>query len=548
MDVAEHLRTSISELAPEADRFLVAVSGGADSVALLRGLVELGVDVSVAHLDHALRPGSAEDARFVEGLAREWDLRFFCERVDVGAVASRRNWNVEDAGRRVRYAFLARAAKIAGADAILTGHTLDDQAETVLMQLLRGAAYLRGMAPVSRQVVRPLLDVTHRELVAYLRDVGQDWREDLSNAERRFFRAWLRHEVIPLLEDRFPSTTRRLGRHARVQRRASDHLRQATLALERSGGFEVAELIEAHPAVQHEAVRSLMVRAGVAPDFELIETVVSNLGRKEPFRVSLGPNVRLRLAYGRLELASQAEAREPRRVSSSAGLPDGVSPRALEHPDLVLRSRQPGDRMRLPGGSKSLARLMIDRKIPREERDGLLVLAAGDQVLWAEGIGAAAGYADGRALPSEDDRFMGRALEIARRAQSQGELPVGAVLTRGGEILAEGHNETESSGDPSAHAEVVAMRRAAERLGDWRLSDCTLYVTLEPCPMCAGAALISHLGRLVFAAPNNRDGALGTVADLRTAPWKRRLEVTGGVLEEEAAALLSRFFAERRSL
>lgn len=548
MDVEEHLRTRLDELAPQADRVLAAVSGGADSVALLRGLVGAGCDVVVAHLDHGLRPGSADDARFVTELAAKLGLETRVERVDVAAVARERGWNLEDAGRRVRYQFLTRSAREAAASAVLTGHTLDDQAETVLMQLLRGASYLVGMAPVNRQVVRPLLETYHEELTGYLRNIGQRWLEDPTNEDRLLLRAWLRHEVLPLLRGRYPSAAAQLGRHAFLQRDVADFIRGAAGLLLREEGFEQADLLRAHPAVRREAVRSLFDRAGVAPTADSIEKVVRHLGQEEPFRLSIGPGLALRLAYGRLEVARPAAAPEPRPVTSPSQLPEGVPAAVLDRPGLVLRGRRPGDRMRLAGGSKSLARVLMDRKVPREERDGLLVLASGSRILWAEGIGAATGVPSSPSpRPADaDDRFMERALELGRDAALKGELPVGAVVTRDGEILGEGHNETESSGDPTAHAELLAMRRAAEGLGDWRLSGCSLYVTLEPCPMCAGGALISHLDRVVYGAGNQRDGALGSVTDLRAPAWKRQLEVRGGVRQAEAAELLSRFFEERR--
>jgi tRNA(Arg) A34 adenosine deaminase TadA len=123
---------------------------------------------------------------------------------------------------------------------------------------------------------------------------------------------------------------------------------------------------------------------------------------------------------------------------------------------------------------------------------------------------------------------------------------VGAVVVRGERVIGRGRNRTEAERDPSAHAEVLALRAAAADQGDWRLAGATLVVTLEPCPMCLGAALQAHVGRIVFGARNVREGALGGVVDLSAAPWTRTLEVEGGVLERECAALLSRFFARRR--
>jgi tRNA(adenine34) deaminase len=148
---------------------------------------------------------------------------------------------------------------------------------------------------------------------------------------------------------------------------------------------------------------------------------------------------------------------------------------------------------------------------------------------------------------TRDLRLMRRALEEAARAAELGEVPVGAVVARGEEILATAHNEREITKDPTAHAELLALRRAAARTGSWRLTGCTLYTTLEPCPMCAGALHAARISRLVYAAPDPKAGAAGTLYDL---PADSRLNhtypYTRGILQSEAAALLRAFFEQRR--
>jgi tRNA(adenine34) deaminase len=150
--------------------------------------------------------------------------------------------------------------------------------------------------------------------------------------------------------------------------------------------------------------------------------------------------------------------------------------------------------------------------------------------------------------PSETDiAMMRRALLAAEEAAEKGEVPVGAVIARGGQPLAVAANEREATGDPTAHAELLAIRRASTATGGWRLTGCTLYATLEPCPMCAGAAQASRLSRLVYAAPDPKAGYAGT---LHNTPADSRLNhtliVEGGLLEESAAALLRDFFHNRR--
>ena len=148
----------------------------------------------------------------------------------------------------------------------------------------------------------------------------------------------------------------------------------------------------------------------------------------------------------------------------------------------------------------------------------------------------------------KDEAFMRRALRWARMGAAQGEVPVGAVLVaEDGEILAEGYNQPISLCDPTAHAEVLVLREAARRLGNYRLLGTTLYVTLEPCPMCAGALVYARVRRLVFGAYDPKAGACGSVYNIvNDERLNHRLEVRGGVLAEEAADLLKSFFRERR--
>lgn len=146
-----------------------------------------------------------------------------------------------------------------------------------------------------------------------------------------------------------------------------------------------------------------------------------------------------------------------------------------------------------------------------------------------------------------DTRFMSLALEEARLACEQGEVPVGAVLVKDGEVLARAHNERERTGDPTAHAEMLAIRQGAEKLQGRRLTGCTLYVTLEPCPMCAGAISMSQLDRVVFGAWDEKQGCCGSVYDLPQDPaFFHRAEVSGGLMEDACQDLLQRFFQARR--
>jgi tRNA(adenine34) deaminase len=146
-----------------------------------------------------------------------------------------------------------------------------------------------------------------------------------------------------------------------------------------------------------------------------------------------------------------------------------------------------------------------------------------------------------------DEHFMRLAIREAERALEHDDVPVGAVIVSDGEVLASGHNERELRQDPSAHAELLAIREAARLLGSWRLLDCVLYVTLEPCAMCAGAIVLARLPRVIYAASDPKAGAAGSVLDVLAEPrLNHRPEVAAGLFADESSALLREFFASRR--
>ena len=147
-----------------------------------------------------------------------------------------------------------------------------------------------------------------------------------------------------------------------------------------------------------------------------------------------------------------------------------------------------------------------------------------------------------------DLEMMERAIVLARQAAASGEVPVGAVVYRGNELLAEAANNRERSADPTGHAEVVAIRQAGERIGAWRLEECSIAVTLEPCPMCAGAIVNARMGRVLYGATDPKAGACDTLFTLtRDERLNHRLETIGGIFSERCAALLSNFFRQRRA-
>jgi len=146
-----------------------------------------------------------------------------------------------------------------------------------------------------------------------------------------------------------------------------------------------------------------------------------------------------------------------------------------------------------------------------------------------------------------DQEFMRRALREARKADAEGEVPVGAVVVQGDKVIARGHNRSLSLSDPSAHAEILALRRAAKKLANYRLNGCDLYVTIEPCAMCAGAIIQARLRRVVYGTPDPKAGACGSALVVLNHPKvNHRVELVCGTLAEECAELLREFFRERR--
>jgi tRNA(adenine34) deaminase len=150
-------------------------------------------------------------------------------------------------------------------------------------------------------------------------------------------------------------------------------------------------------------------------------------------------------------------------------------------------------------------------------------------------------------LIRDDAFFMSLAFNLAVDAWRIDEVPIGAIIERGGEIIAAAHNEVERTGDPTAHAEMLAITQASKKIGDWRLNDCTLYVTKEPCPMCSGASIMSRLGRVVYAWGDPKMGCMGGATELHSLPkLNHRVTVTRGILEDPCREILQAYFVMKR--
>lgn len=533
---------------PPARRLLLAVSGGSDSVALLRLLLaledRLELTLQVAHFHHHIRPHECQrDADFTVQLCETLGVPCLLESADIPRIALAKGMNQEACSRQLRYAFLHKAAKKMQADYVVTAHTQDDQAETVLMQLMRGTAFLRGMALQRRKLLRPLLPFSRQQLQDYLQTIEQDYVVDTTNFDTSFSRAWLRHELLPFWQQRQPQIKKKLAALAGKQQAYEAHF--DTVIAPWVATKERAWLQQANSAVQRHALARLLQAHDVAVDDGHLDTILSSLAQSETnARIALPQHHYVRFSDDDVQIFPQ-KARHPLpKVVDWQHLPVQLdAEKVAQFPDVMQRYRQSGDTIQLEQGSKSLKQLMIDKKIAREDRDRIPLIASGSQVLWVQDVAV-----DVRVKSDYRSHayWMGLALEQAQQAFDKGEVPVGAVVVQHNTLLASAHNLSESKHDPSAHAEVLALRQAAQALQDWRLQDCRLYVTLEPCMMCFGAMLQAHLTTLIYGASNPREGALGGVAYLQHHTWKRKLNVIRGVRAKEARAILKTFFADQR--
>jgi tRNA(Ile)-lysidine synthase len=319
----QNVRRSIRRynLLPSGSSVLIGLSGGSDSVALTLVLTELARHgafrvAGLAHLNHQIRPGAAEDEAFCREFAGRCRLPIVIETADIPAFAASNRLSLEDAGRRVRYEFLRRAADRAGATAVAVGHTRDDQAETVLLKLARGAglAGIGGIYPRRDSVIRPLLDVSRADLRAFVTSRGETWVEDETNADLTNPRNRIRHRVLPELGAAYGgSPAGALARAAALAREDADCLdriaddRYSELCVDTGPAlaFEAA-VLNAEPAAIRRRVllRALRSRSGGREvGFEHVETAL-DVASGQSAAADL-PGTRVELRAGKLVLVQQ---------------------------------------------------------------------------------------------------------------------------------------------------------------------------------------------------------------------------------------------------
>ncbi len=375
-----------------------AVSGGADSMALLWAMYllreKLGITLSAAHFNHGLRGDESDrDEEFVRSFCADYQIPFY--RGSATVVAGKKG--LEAAARDARYAFLRSLP-----GKLMTAHTANDNAETVLMRLVRGTGLngLGAIAPVSGNVLRPMLGITRQEVLAFLEEYSIGYVTDSSNETDDFLRNRLRHRVMPLLEQENPRLAENLSAMA-LQLRSDE---QALTALEPLC-CDVQALRAMAPAHRERSLRALLMHCGVKePDrahVALAERLV--FSDRPSARADFPGGVTLCRNYGTLEPLAEAAQWAPVELTCPGSV-EVMGVRITCRPAdrcstgrdcfavapvgrLLVRPRQSGDRLRLSGGSRSVKKLFIDRKLPAARRDSIPVLADDAGVLAVYGIG-----------------------------------------------------------------------------------------------------------------------------------------------------------------
>ena len=379
---------------------ILGLSGGADSVALFHYLVETGVKFSCVHVNHGLRSDAAADETFAGELCKRHCVQCTIYRFDVKAYAAQEKFTLEEAGRKLRYeSFRAEASKT-GAAGIAVAHNQNDNAETILMRILRGTgiAGLSGIALVNGNVIRPLIETDRKYIIRYLEENGYEYRTDQSNFSDEYTRNRLRNHLLPLIRKEYnPEIDAALLRLSELAGQDSAFLEaEAETAFNacKAGDnlLDTDRLLKLPHAVSSRVIRlAVKLFAGIETDISflhvnmILELAAAGTGK----RVNIPHGVTAENSYGKLFIYKEQSQK------TVAALPPPCTKRFKRdkiHGKLTVRTRKPGDRIAIKGGSKKLSDFFIDEKIPKSERDKTPVLCDGNGVVWVMPYRAAYGY------------------------------------------------------------------------------------------------------------------------------------------------------------
>ena len=408
---------------PQRAKMIVGLSGGADSVALLHVLCSLKEEfqweITAVHIHHGLRGADADkDASFAEEFCKKLGIPCIVRKFDVKVEAKKRKLGEEETGRILRYEVFR---EVAGKDGfIAVAHHQKDQAETILMRLCRGTGLtgLAGMAPVRGNICRPLLFCSRGEIEEYCKENGLNWREDATNQEETYTRNKLRLRVLPLLEEINPKAVEHISETAELLALDEDFLdQQASVCYEsvKLDGAEVAldrqKLLELHPAMRKRVLRKAM-SAFLSVDISQaqIEAMEDLLQKESGKSRDFLEGIRAENRYDALVLSLNQEKQEGYRYAlfmdetvmipeanisvtiwlseTHAGNTDDTKCFNFDqvNGDLSCRTRKTGDFISMKNGRKKIKDLFIDEKVPRNERETLPLITAGEEVLWAVGL------------------------------------------------------------------------------------------------------------------------------------------------------------------
>jgi tRNA(Ile)-lysidine synthase len=435
------------QLLENGKHIMVGVSGGADSVALLHALADIRADnhlleISVAHLNHGIRSEAADDAAFVEELCRNMAVPFYTEKIDVPKLANAKGLSIEMAAREARYTFFAQTCAKCGAVAVATAHTLNDQAETVLLKLCRGAGS-GGLDGIewstiigNVRVIRPMLNISRHEVEEYLTQIAAHWRTDATNADTAMQRNFVRHKIIPLLHELNPAVNNAISRTAEILHEDNSYMdSQARLHLEklRSRNLEEIErraLLRLHPAILRRVIRLILKDAGIPTQqigFKSIENIVRMLeDNNGSCQIVLSPQTKLIREYDKVRITrnkdNEVTITDTRiTIPGTTELPTiglrvtteyqtgfdrkppygvGIYPAsAVIHlpPDSTLKVRSwiPGDRMSPIGmqGTRKIQDIFCDAKIPASRRELIPLFIVDNEIVWIPGYRISRHYA-----------------------------------------------------------------------------------------------------------------------------------------------------------